>query len=250
MCASITAAVHTYSSRVSVTAPVTANNTTSIMGSSSQLSGWQRVLLIWHTISLHCKRNTQTCRHSSIQGFCWKHNKKKLCVDAHRDICKGRPHHEVEDPRLQLEDVGWGEDHPGCGQDKKQEGRQEGQEGFVQAAVLQSVAAVSSANTHTHIGPRVQSTAWNFWQDGVIMCCCLTSGHWRGSWVRSPWRSRLRMKRDVLVSGAVSQLQRANIWNASNRSSPMIMNVKRSLYRKWKSSGWYHVSTPTTAVTR
>lgn len=30
----------------------------------------------------------------------------------------------------------------------------------------------------------------------------------------------------------------------------MIMKEKRSLYRKWKKMGWYHVSTPTTAVTK
>lgn len=82
--------------------------------------------------------------------------KKSKCVyvreksaDAHRDISEGCAHHEVEDPGLQLEDVGWREDHPGGGQDEEEDGRQEGEEGFVQAAVLQSVAAVRSAKTQS-----------------------------------------------------------------------------------------------------
>lgn len=68
-------------------------------------------------------------------------------ADAHRDVSEGRPHHEVVDPGLQLDDVGWRADHPNRGQDKEEDGRQEGQEGLVQAAVLQSVTAVSSAKT-------------------------------------------------------------------------------------------------------
>ncbi len=55
---------------------------------------------------------------------------------AHRDISKGCPHHEVEDPGLQLKDVGWREDHPSGGQNKEEDGRKEGQEGLIQAAVL------------------------------------------------------------------------------------------------------------------
>lgn len=66
-------------------------------------------------------------------------------ADTHCDISKRRPHHEVEDPGLQLEDVGWREHHPSSGQDKEEDGRKEGQEGFIQAAVLQSVIAVSPA---------------------------------------------------------------------------------------------------------
>lgn len=69
-------------------------------------------------------------------------------ADTHCDISEGCPHHEVEDPGLQLEDVGWREDHPNGGQDEEEEGREEGQEGFVQAAVLQSVTAVSPAKPH------------------------------------------------------------------------------------------------------
>lgn len=72
-----------------------------------------------------------------------------VCVcgkkSAHRDISEGCPHHEVECPGLQFEDVGWRVDHPNCGQDEEEDRREEGQEGFVQAAVLQSVTAVSSA---------------------------------------------------------------------------------------------------------
>lgn len=64
---------------------------------------------------------------------------------AHRDIGEGCPHHEVEDPGLQLEDVGWRVHYPSCGQDKEEDRRKEGQEGFVQAAVFQRVTAVSSA---------------------------------------------------------------------------------------------------------
>lgn len=74
----------------------------------------------------------------------WKNVEKS--ADTHRDISKGCPHHEVEDPGLQIEDVGWREHHPCCGQDKEQDRRKEGQEGFVQAAVLQRVTAVSSEN--------------------------------------------------------------------------------------------------------
>lgn len=65
--------------------------------------------------------------------------------DAHRDICKRRPHHEVEDPGLQLQDVGRREHDPGSGQNKEEDRREEGQESFVKAVVLQRVAAVSSA---------------------------------------------------------------------------------------------------------
>lgn len=76
-------------------------------------------------------------------------NKKLWCVkksaDAHRDISEGCPHHEVEDPGLQLEDVGWRVHCPGCGQDKEEDRRKEGQEGFVQAVVFQRVTAVRSA---------------------------------------------------------------------------------------------------------
>lgn len=66
---------------------------------------------------------------------------------AHRDISEGRPHHEVEHPGLQLQDVGWREHHPDGGQDEEEDGREEGQEGFVQAAVLQSLTAVSPGKT-------------------------------------------------------------------------------------------------------
>lgn len=79
----------------------------------------------------------------------------RVSADAHRDISEGRPHHEEEDPGLQLEDVGWREDHPGGGQDEEEDGREEGEEGFVQAAVLQSVTAVSSAKTQSS-GRRVK----------------------------------------------------------------------------------------------
>lgn len=81
-----------------------------------------------------------------------KKKNRNMCVymceksaGTHRDVSEGCPHHEVEDPRLQLEDVGWRKDHPSGGQDKKEDGRKKGQEGFVQAAVLQSVTAMSSA---------------------------------------------------------------------------------------------------------
>ena len=67
-------------------------------------------------------------------------------TNTHRDVREGRPHHEVEGPGLQLEDVGWREHHPDGGQEEEEDGREEGQEGFVQAAVLQSVTAVSPAN--------------------------------------------------------------------------------------------------------
>lgn len=64
---------------------------------------------------------------------------------AHRDVSEGCPHHEVEDPGLQLQDVGWREHYPGCRQDKEEDRREERQEGFVQAVVFQRVTAVSSA---------------------------------------------------------------------------------------------------------
>lgn len=66
-------------------------------------------------------------------------------ADTHRDVSEGCAHHEVENPGLQLEDVRWRENHPSGGQDKEENGRKEGQEGFVQAAVFQSVTAMSPA---------------------------------------------------------------------------------------------------------
>lgn len=65
-------------------------------------------------------------------------------ADAHRDVGEGRSHHEVEDPGLLLQDVGGREDHPHCGQDEEEDGGEEGQEGFVQAPVLQRVTAMTS----------------------------------------------------------------------------------------------------------
>lgn len=64
--------------------------------------------------------------------------------DAHRDICKGRPHHEVEDPGLQLQNVGRREHDPGSRQNKEEDRRKERQESFVKAVVFQRVTAVSS----------------------------------------------------------------------------------------------------------
>lgn len=67
---------------------------------------------------------------------------------SHRDVSESCSHHEVEDPGLQLKDVGWRVHHPNGGQDEEEDGREEGQESFIQTAVLQSVTAVSPALTH------------------------------------------------------------------------------------------------------
>lgn len=64
--------------------------------------------------------------------------------DTHRDICKSRPHHEVEDPGLQFQDVRRREHNPGSGQNKEEDRRKEGQESFVKAVVFQRFTAVSS----------------------------------------------------------------------------------------------------------
>lgn len=71
---------------------------------------------------------------------------------THRDISKGCPDHEVEDPGLQLKDLRWRVNHPNCGQDKEEDGRKEGQEGFVQAAVFQSFTAMSPAKLKRVMG--------------------------------------------------------------------------------------------------
>lgn len=42
-------------------------------------------------------------------------------AEAYRDVSESCPHHEVEDPGLQLDDVGWGELRPNCRQDKEEE---------------------------------------------------------------------------------------------------------------------------------
>lgn len=68
---------------------------------------------------------------------------QQLTRGTHCDIGERRPHHEAVHPGLQLQDLGRGEDDPGGGQDEEEDGGQERQEGFVQAAVLQSVAPVS-----------------------------------------------------------------------------------------------------------
>lgn len=66
--------------------------------------------------------------------------------DTHSDVGKSCPHHEVVDPGLQIQDVGWRKDDPSGGQDEKEDGREEWQESFIQTAVLQSVAPVSPEN--------------------------------------------------------------------------------------------------------
>lgn len=56
-------------------------------------------------------------------------NVKKIKKKSHtyRDVGKSCPHHEVEDPGLQLQDVGWRVDHPNGGQDKQKKRREERQ---------------------------------------------------------------------------------------------------------------------------
>lgn len=97
-------------------------------------------------------------------------------VRTHGDVGEGGAHHEVEDSGLQLQDVGWGEDHPDGGQHKEEHRRQEGQEGFVQVAVFQSVAPVSSKKT-SKTSDRSIKLHRHTNGDG------LTSGSCRGSWV-------------------------------------------------------------------
>lgn len=87
-------------------------------------------------------------KHTLTPEYVYGKQKVTVCeesADAHRDISEGCPHHEVEDPGLQLEDVGWRVHCPSCGQGKEEDRRKEGQEGFVQAVVFQRVAAVRSA---------------------------------------------------------------------------------------------------------
>lgn len=188
MCASMTATVHTYSSMASfATTPVTANNTTSAMGSKSQLSAWQRVLLIWHTISLHWKRRAN--RHLLTNSLKFKVTRCQKSPDSHRDICKSRPHHEVEDPGLQLQDVGRREHNPSSGQNKEEDRRKEGQESFVKAVVFQRVTAISSViekKTSEWMRTKTNTKTMNCW---------LTLGHCRGSLAESQWRNRLEIKR-------------------------------------------------------
>lgn len=70
-------------------------------------------------------------------------NKRKLKLPsqevggAYRDVGKGRAHHEVEDPGLQLDDIGGRKLCPNCGQDEEEDRREEGQKGLVQAVVFQ-----------------------------------------------------------------------------------------------------------------
>lgn len=53
--------------------------------------------------------------------------RKKKKRKTHCDIGKSCPHHEVEDPGLQVKDVGWRVDYPQSGQDKEKERRKERQ---------------------------------------------------------------------------------------------------------------------------
>lgn len=105
---------------------------------------------------------------------------KKNSANTHCDIGECRPHHKVEDPGLQLEDVGWREHHPSGGQDEEEDGRKEGQKSLIQAAVLQSVIAVSPAKPEKVKG----AEHWLKYYK-MPMRAVLTPGHCRGSWVKS-----------------------------------------------------------------
>lgn len=67
---------------------------------------------------------------------------------THSNVGEGCSHHHVEDSRLQLQDVAGRQDDPQRGEDEEEYGREEGQEGLVRRAVLQSVAAVRPAQSH------------------------------------------------------------------------------------------------------
>lgn len=56
-----------------------------------------------------------------------KKKKEKEKSHTYRDVGKSCPHHEVEDPGLQHQDVGWRVDHPNGGQDKQKKRREERQ---------------------------------------------------------------------------------------------------------------------------
>lgn len=63
---------------------------------------------------------------------------------AYRDVGEGRAHHEVEDPGLQLDNIGGRKLCPNCGQDEEEDRREEGEKGLVQAVVFQRVTAICS----------------------------------------------------------------------------------------------------------
>lgn len=56
-----------------------------------------------------------------------KKNNNNQKSHTYRDVGKSCPHHEVEDPGLQLQDVGWRVDHPNGGQHKQKKRREERQ---------------------------------------------------------------------------------------------------------------------------
>lgn len=111
---------------------------------------------------------------------------------AYRDVGEGRAHHEVEDPGLQLDDVGGRELRPNCGQYEEEDRREEGEEGLVQAVVFQRVAAIRSAKQKR--GRQLRALRQ---QTRTARCGAggrLTSERCRDSWAASQWRSRLKYK--------------------------------------------------------
>ena len=147
----------------------------------------------FHTALLENVRKMSGLQCMSESSYCVEKS-----ADSHRDIGECCPHHEVVGPGLQLKDVGWRKHHPNGGQDEEEDRREEGQEGFVQVAVLQSVTAISPETPQGEkSSERWVKTILQY--NETLMKTELTSGHCRGSWVRSQWKSKLEINKHWLV---------------------------------------------------
>ena len=70
-----------------------------------------------------------------------------MCV-THGDVSEGCSDHQVEHSGLFLDDVGWRQHHPEGGEEEEEDRGEEGEEGLVHTAVLQSLAAVTPGQQH------------------------------------------------------------------------------------------------------
>lgn len=152
-----TTAVHMYRMTLSpcCTVPEITSNTTAVIGNNNKLNGLHRVLLIWHTMSLHWKRNSKSMLGADIEQdvstgterhpLLELHNSfisTMRTVNTHSNVGERCAHHEIKDSGLLLDDVCGRETDPKCWQYKQEGRREKRQQGLVYRTVLQGVITV------------------------------------------------------------------------------------------------------------
>ena len=96
---------------------------------------------------IHTSVYTRSGKHGRVFTSMRVCNVCVVCA-THGDVGEGCSNHQVEDPGLLLDDVGGRQHHPEGGEEEEEDRGEEGEEGLVQTAVLQSLAAVTPGKEH------------------------------------------------------------------------------------------------------